>query len=90
MHLHGQRAYAHHAVISDNTGRMRPGVFEDAMRKVNLLQPEFVVNVGDLIEGYTEDPAELERQWKDLDGKIAGLEMPFFFVPGGGVLVEWA
>src|SRR5438105_4884167 len=28
-------------VVSDRTGGARPGVFEDGIRKINLLQPEF-------------------------------------------------
>ena len=41
------------AIVTDRTGGHRAGVFEDAIRKLNLLQPEFVISVGDLIEGYT-------------------------------------
>jgi len=43
------------AIITDNAGGARPGVFPKAVEMVNLLQPEFVVNAGDLIEGYSED-----------------------------------
>lgn len=49
------------AIVTDRTGGHRPGIFEDGVRKLNLLQPEFVMSVGDLIEGYTEDLAELDR-----------------------------
>jgi hypothetical protein len=34
-------------VMSDRTGGMRPGVFRDAIEKVNLLHPQFVISVGD-------------------------------------------
>ena len=47
-----------------------------------MLQPEFVMSVGDLIEGYTEDTVELERQWEEFEGFVDQLEMPFFYVPG--------
>jgi hypothetical protein len=70
------------AIVSDRTGSMRPGVFETGVRKLNLLQPEFVMSVGDLIEGYTEDTIELRRQWEEFDAIVAQLEMPFFYVPG--------
>jgi hypothetical protein len=70
------------AIVADNTGRARAGVFASAMGKLNLLQPEFVMSVGDLIEGYTEDEAELDRQWDQMVGLIAGLEMPYFYLPG--------
>ncbi|MEW6750355.1 MAG: metallophosphoesterase [Candidatus Latescibacterota bacterium] len=70
------------AIVSDRTGGHRPGVFEDAMGKLGLLQPEFVLSVGDLIEGYSEDPATIQSQWAEFDGFVRPLEMPFFYVPG--------
>ena len=70
------------AIVTDRTGGHRPGVFMDGVNKLNLLQPEFVMSVGDLIEGYTEDTVELERQWDEFDGFVDQLSMPFFYVPG--------
>ncbi len=70
------------AIVSDRTGGHRPGVFADAVEKLNLLKPEFVISIGDLIEGYTEDNAELERQWQEFDGLANRLQMPFFYLPG--------
>jgi hypothetical protein len=69
-------------VVTDRTGNHRDGVFESAMPKLNLVRPEFVVSVGDLIEGYTEDPAVLDRQWDEIQAAVARLEMPFFYAPG--------
>ena len=70
------------AVVTDRTGGHRPGVFMDGVNKLNLLQPSFVMSVGDLIEGYTEDLIELKRQWEEFDGFVDQLQMPFFYVPG--------
>jgi hypothetical protein len=70
------------AIIADNAGGARPGVLTAAMELVNLLQPEFVVNVGDLIEGYSEDEGEVREWWQELDNDFEQLDMPFFFVPG--------
>lgn len=70
------------AIVSDRTGGHREGVFESAVDKLNLLQPEFVITVGDAIEGYTEDGAVLDAQWTEFLGFVNRLEMPFFFVPG--------
>ena len=66
------------AIVTDRTGGHRPGVFPDAVRKLNLLQPEFVMSVGDLIEGYTEDRAVLRTQWEEFVGFVDALDMPFF------------
>lgn len=70
------------AIVTDRTGSHRPGVFMDGVNKLNLLQPEFVMSVGDLIEGYTEDTIELKRQWNEFDAFVHALKMPFFYVPG--------
>lgn len=80
------------AVISDLWGGLRPGVFEDAVEKLGLLQPQFVISVGDLIDGKTYDPAEIGKQWDAFDKSISPLTMPFFYVPGnhdiGNVVME--
>lgn len=70
------------AIVSDRTGGHRPGVFMDAVNKLNLLQPEFVMSVGDLIEGYTVDTNELNHQWDEFDRFVDSLQMPFFYLPG--------
>ncbi|NLF38945.1 hypothetical protein GX586_05830, partial [bacterium] len=70
------------AIIPDHTGGTRPGVFETAVAKVNLLQPDFVMCVGDLIMGYSEDPVEINRQSDELAAIISTLDMPFFHVVG--------
>nr|WP_245842679.1 metallophosphoesterase [Sphingomonas laterariae] len=70
------------AVIGDRTGLARPGVFEQAIKQVDLLQPEFLINVGDLIEGYTGDTAELAREWGEMESAIGQLRAPFFYVAG--------
>jgi predicted MPP superfamily phosphohydrolase len=70
------------AVVTDRTGGHRPGVFLDGIQKLNLLQPEFVMSVGDLIEGYTEDTARLNWEWNQFNGFIDSLQMPFFYIPG--------
>ncbi|MBK8501103.1 MAG: metallophosphoesterase [Saprospiraceae bacterium] len=69
-------------IVTDRTGGHRPGVFEEAVGKINLLQPEFVMSVGDLIEGYTTDTSILNAEWDEFTGFIDQLEMPFFYVPG--------
>ncbi len=72
----------HFAVVSDRAGGRRPGVFAEAMDKLNLLQPEFVICVGDLIDGYTKDASELRRQQDEFDAIVRRLDMPFFYVSG--------
>jgi len=70
------------AVVTDRTGGHRVKVFEKAVRKLNVMQPEFVISVGDLIEGYSEDAANIQSQWDEFNGYIGELKVPFFYVPG--------
>ncbi len=70
------------AIVSDRTGGHRPMVFSRAVEQLNLLQPQFVISVGDLIEGYKEDLGKLKEEWREFQGYVTQLQMPFFFVPG--------
>lgn len=70
------------AIICDRTGGMRPGVFERAVEKINSLDPEFVMSVGDLIDGYTDSPAVWTAQWDELDAIIKNFKAPFHAVVG--------
>ncbi len=69
-------------IISDRTGGHRANIFSKAVEQINLLQPEFVLSVGDLIEGYTEDRAKLDNEWREFERFIGQLQVPFFYVPG--------
>ena len=70
------------AIVSDLTGGYREDVFPAAVERLNLLRPEFVLSVGDLIEGYTEERVQLAREWNAFDGMLEPLLAPFFYVPG--------
>lgn len=70
------------AILPDRTGGNRPDIFESAIAKLNLLQPEFVMSTGDLIDGYTTDPKVWNAQWTQFDALVNRLDMPFHYVPG--------
>ncbi|MFO0880570.1 MAG: metallophosphoesterase [Gemmataceae bacterium] len=70
------------AIVSDRTGGHREKVFSRAVDRLNLLQPEFVLSVGDLIEGGKKAPKAIEQEWEEFDGYVKKLTMPFFYVPG--------
>ncbi len=70
------------AIVSDRTGGHRAKVFTQAVARLNLLQPQFVLSVGDLIEGGNQPAKKLEAEWEEFDGYVKKLQMPFFYVPG--------
>ena len=70
------------AIVSDRTGGHRAKIFSQAVQRLNLLQPEFVLSVGDLIEGYTVKEEQIQKEWKEFTDITSKFEMPFFYVPG--------
>ena len=71
----------HFAIIGDLNGGERPHVYARAVEKLNMLRPEFVMSVGDLIPGGA-NRKEMQKQWKSFEDRTAKLEMPFFYVVG--------
>jgi len=69
-------------IVSDLTGGEREGIFNIAVAQLNLLRPEFVISVGDLIEGDSTDPVVLKAEWDDFDRRAGKLTAPFFHVGG--------
>jgi len=69
------------AVLGDSQLH-NPDVFESLVREVELLKPDFVVQVGDMIHGYTYEPGQIRGEWARFKTQIAPLSMPFYPVPG--------
>jgi hypothetical protein len=70
------------ALFSDLTGGEREGVFDVAIEQLNLLRPELIVNVGDLIEGGTRDREQLAREWDSFDQRTRRARAPVFYTGG--------
>lgn len=69
------------AIIGDRTGSAVAGVYERVWREVDRAHPDFVINVGDSIEGG--DDATAERQWSAFRDIIAPYKRyPFYYTPG--------
>lgn len=69
------------AVFSDLTGGEREDVFSVAVEQMNLLRPELIVNVGDLIEGAA-DQKEIDRQWQSFDDRADRSTAPILYTGG--------
>lgn len=70
------------AIISDLTGGERENIYSTAVGQLNRLDPTFVLSVGDLIDGGTEDTLQLEKEWNSFDSRTSKLNMPFFHLGG--------
>lgn len=83
----------HFAVVGDRAGWHRPGVFEQALERLEALGPAFILSVGDVVDtgDWGEDPAlfteeALEERWAELGAMVESLPMPFFYVGGNNEL----
>lgn len=70
------------AIISDLTGGERNHIYSTAVTQLNRLDPTFVLSVGDLIDGGTEDTLQLKKEWDWFDLRTSKLNMPFFHLGG--------
>jgi hypothetical protein len=57
-------AESHFAILGDRTGRAVPRVYEETWREIAAAHPEFVVTVGDSIEGM--DNSHAREEWEAL------------------------
>lgn len=69
-------------VLADKTGGPETGAFQRAIEEVNRLAPDFVMSIGDLVDGYTASPVTIREQWDSCSAMTGRLEAPFFFVGG--------
>ena len=68
-------------ILGDRTGSVQPGVYEQVWREVAAAKPEFVVTVGDTIEGLADAKAAGEwQEWQDIVKPYA--RIPLYLTPG--------
>lgn len=70
------------AVVGDRCGMATEGVFERALGLLADLRPEFVLSVGDLIEGYWKDALSTHEEWDEIDAMLETAGLPFFHAMG--------
>ena len=68
------------AIIGDRTGEATAGVYERVWEEVDRLRPDFVINVGDVIEGGDDSTAE--QEWKQMAAVWRRYAYPLYFTPG--------
>lgn len=70
------------AIFSDLTGGERDRIFEIAIAQLNLLRPEMIITVGDLIEGDSGTEAGFNKEWDSFDVRAMRARAPVFYVGG--------
>jgi hypothetical protein len=71
-------------IYGDRTGGQPEGlkVLAQAVRETNLLAPDFVMTVGDLLNGYTDNSGKWQREADEYLSVMKPLKMPWFPVAG--------
>jgi len=70
------------AIIADLTGGEREGVFKVGAEGVRSMQPDFIMSIGDLIEGGTEDVAQMNKEWDAFNQNLNKGNLDFYPVVG--------
>jgi 3',5'-cyclic-AMP phosphodiesterase len=68
------------AILGDRTGDAQPGVYEQIWREVDREHPDFVMNVGDSIQGGRDSTAAPE--WQALRKLWSRYRYPLYLTPG--------
>ncbi len=67
-------------ILGDRTGDAQPGVYERVWDELNALHPDFVINVGDTIQGGNDATAASE--WRALRPLWERYRYTIYFTPG--------
>ncbi|MGH9658068.1 MAG: metallophosphoesterase family protein [Bryobacteraceae bacterium] len=69
------------SIMGDRTGGATPEIYGRVWREIDLLHPDFVINVGDTIQGGKDELAD--AQWQELRPVWQRYEhYPLYFTPG--------
>ncbi|MDH5684413.1 MAG: metallophosphoesterase [candidate division WOR-3 bacterium] len=69
-------------VIGDRTAGAKNEIFERVIEETKILAPDFIVNVGDLIEGYTKDLKTVQSEWNYILGQLKSTDVQYYLTPG--------
>lgn len=75
-------------IVTDLNGGEREGIFEIAVEQLNLLRPELIVTVGDLVEGASSNADSIAAEYDDFDRRARKARAPLFHVGGNHDLTD--
>ncbi|MDH4211132.1 MAG: metallophosphoesterase [candidate division WOR-3 bacterium] len=75
-------------VLGARTSEPVDGVFSDIIDQASLLSPDFVINVGNLVEAQGDDTASTRARWDDVTSIMSVLNCEFYFVPGSSDIID--
>lgn len=71
-------------ILGDRTGSTPESwnILDQAINEINMLRPDFVIMIGDLIEKELNSTVSIQDLWSEAIQHIEPLTMPFILVPG--------
>lgn len=71
-------------ILGDRTGRKpwEPEFLGRAVYEINQLNPDFVIHIGDMVQGYTRDQSQWMREYEEFMSYMGKLNVPWYPVPG--------
>lgn len=75
-------------VIGDRTGDAQDGIYEGILEEIDLLRPDLILTVGDMIEGPADSYEEIDRRWKEYKEIISHTDIPVYFTPGNNDIFD--
>lgn len=80
--VEGGKTPVRFAILGDRTSGHTPGIYGRVVEEIQLLRPDFVITVGDMIEGYANDSTVINDRWEEYFGLVKPLTMPLYYTPG--------
>lgn len=66
-------------ILGDRTGNHQGTVHAEIVQEVARMRPDVVIGVGDMIEGYSEDTAAVNAEWREYHQILEPLgDIPFY------------
>ncbi len=75
-------------IVTDLNGGEREGIFDIAIEQINLLRPELIVTVGDLVEGASSNSDSIHREYDRFDQRARKAIAPLFHLGGNHDLTD--
>ncbi len=71
-------------LVGDRTGSDSQSwqILDQAIGEINLLRPDFVIMIGDIIEDFPGRTGSIQSLWTEAFEHLKQFKMPFFIVPG--------
>ena len=72
------------AILGDMTGGRAKGLkyLERAVYEINQFNPDFVMHIGDMVQGYTRDQRQWLREYEEFMARMSSLNVPWYSTPG--------